>query len=164
MFQQGHKSRGYVFTVNNYTDEDIEYLDNFDCQYIIYGKEEAPTTGTKHLQGYVHFTNARSASSVRKLLKTYHIERRMGSIEQAVNYCKKEGNFKERGQLQITSMKNQWAEAITLAEKGQVEVIKEEFPRLYLQYRKTFLSMQKFDTKPLEGDLQNEWWYGPTGT
>ena len=61
-------------------------------------------------------------------------------------------------------MKNQWQEVITLAEEGKVSEIKEKHPRLFLQYYKTIMSLQAFSSKPIDGELEHEWWYGPTGT
>jgi len=49
------KFRNWVFTLNNYTDDDIDRLANpyEQVKYIAYGKEIAPTTETPHLQGYL---------------------------------------------------------------------------------------------------------------
>ena len=101
MSRVGNKSRAYVFTCNNYTDEDIGYLSSLRFQYLILGKEVAPTTGTKHLQGYVHYPEPRTIRAVRKELKKCHVERRLGTIEQAIKYCKKDGDWEEWGQIQI---------------------------------------------------------------
>lgn len=51
----GPRGRSWVFTHNNYTDEDIRRYDSLKCERIFIGKEVAPTTGTPHLQGFVRF-------------------------------------------------------------------------------------------------------------
>jgi len=93
------KARAYVFTLNNYNDENVACLDQLDCVYMVYGKEIAPTTGTPHLQGYVYFKNARAVKSVRKLLAGAHVEAAMGTAAQNKEYCSKGGEVTERGEI-----------------------------------------------------------------
>nr|WAE42401.1 MAG: replication associated protein [Cressdnaviricota sp.] len=45
----------WKFTWNNATEEDEAKLQRLEVTYIAYGREVAPTTGTKHLQGYIIF-------------------------------------------------------------------------------------------------------------
>ena len=45
--------------------EDVEFVKEWDCQYLIFGKEVGKKCGTPHLQGYVYFTNAKSRKTVR---------------------------------------------------------------------------------------------------
>lgn len=59
-------------------------------RYICYGEEEAPTTGQKHLQGYVEFTKAFSYQRIKELMRlgnTIHLEERAGTQAQAIGYC-----------------------------------------------------------------------------
>ncbi len=67
--------------------------DDNTCTYVCFGIEVAPTTGKKHLQGYVEFKNKLSLNGVRKRLKDIsvemHLEMRRGSQQEAVDYCKK---------------------------------------------------------------------------
>lgn len=93
------RTRGYCFTLNNYSEEDIQHLNDIKCQYLVYGKEVA-SSGTPHLQGYVHFTDNKTFSACKKVLgNKYHIEARIGTIVQAIEYCKKDGNHTERGRI-----------------------------------------------------------------
>lgn len=49
--------RRFLFTLNNYTEDDCQRLLGrvpLLAKYIVFGKEIAPTTETPHLQGYVH--------------------------------------------------------------------------------------------------------------
>lgn len=70
-----------------------------DFRYIIAGEEVCPETGRAHLQGYVEFHRAFSLTSVKDAFgwPTAHFEPRRGTQEQAIDYCKKEGNFHEWG-------------------------------------------------------------------
>lgn len=69
---QGNKpqppSRDWTWTLNNYTDEEVEHIKSIECRYISFGKEIAPTTGTPHLQGYIYFHQPKVLAQVKKLL------------------------------------------------------------------------------------------------
>ncbi|AMB43004.1 putative Rep protein [Circovirus-like genome DHCV-4] len=85
------RSRDWCFTVNNYTYDDYKVCQELSvmCQYVVIGKEVAET-GTKHLQCYVYFENAKSFSKMKKLLPNQaHIEKAGGTPQDASNYCKK---------------------------------------------------------------------------
>jgi hypothetical protein len=93
------KSRAYCFTLNNYTDLEYTAIQEIECRYLCVGREVGES-GTPHLQGYIYFDNPRSFNSVKKLLGTRtHIEIAKGSSLQASNYCKKDGNFLEKGEI-----------------------------------------------------------------
>lgn len=62
--------------------------------YCVYQYEEAPTTGQRHIQGYMVFDNARTGASISKLLENWggakpHLEVARGSSEQNLDYCTK---------------------------------------------------------------------------
>lgn len=83
------RSRSFVYTFNNYTADDETAIQAQSCRYHVYGRELAPTTGTRHLQGYIVFPNARSLASVRSSLGC-HVEVARGSPAQCKDYCSKE--------------------------------------------------------------------------
>jgi len=89
------RSRSYVYTLNNYTKEEEEAVQALPCSYHVYGRETGDS-GTPHLQGFLHFPNARSFPSVKKLIPRAHLEiaRDVGS---AILYSKKDGNIWETG-------------------------------------------------------------------
>lgn len=160
------KSRGWCFTINNYTDDDIDKLNQVECQYLIYGREVAPSTGTPHLQGYIHFSNETTLRAVaKKVIPRGHYEKRLGTIQEAIDYCKKDGMVTERGTISTKATKSdEWGRVVQLAESGSLSELKEEYPRIYLTHYKTILSIRAFKSRPLDGDLEHEWWCGPTGT
>jgi hypothetical protein len=81
--------RNFVFTLNNYTDLDIQVLLSYKCKYMLFAKEIAPTTGTPHLQGYCELAKrTRFNTLLATLPKTIHIEPRRGTQDQAINYIK----------------------------------------------------------------------------
>lgn len=88
------RSRKWVFTLNNYSMTHLTQIKNSlkSEQYVI-GEEVAPKTGTKHLQGFIEFRNARHFDGVKQILgKEAHIEKARGTAQQNIAYCGKEGN------------------------------------------------------------------------
>lgn len=83
------RSRGWCFTVNNYTVDDEEYAKVITCEYIIYGREVGEEK-TPHLQGYVYFKTKKSMSQVKVLLPRAHLETTRGSSVSNIRYCSKE--------------------------------------------------------------------------
>lgn len=169
------RGRGWCFTLNNYTREEEQALQsNIPYQYLGYGREVG-ANGTKHLQGYIHFKSARTFKQVRLLLgKRFHIEKRRGTANQAIEYCEKDGDFvewgrrpmeaKEKGRLGGEAEKTRWANILKLAQTGQIKKLQEDYPREYILQLPRLLSLHAPATKPLNGELLHEWWVGPTGT
>lgn len=94
-------SKHWVFTLNNYTDDDQTRLrtlgQSTDAQYLVYGRETGDG-GTPHLQGYIIFTKRISFNTVKNTIgERAHIEKKCGTTEQAADYCKKDGDFEEFG-------------------------------------------------------------------
>lgn len=90
-------SRNYCFTAY----DGIEADNLRTCmirKYIIAGLETCPTTGRQHIQGYIELTDSVRISALKKIAPTTHFEKRMGTAEQAIEYCKKEGKWKEEGE------------------------------------------------------------------
>lgn len=98
-----NRNRNWCFTINNYTMQDLIKLRTLVettewLRYIIFGKEIAPTTGTKHLQGYCELGKQFTMGQLKKHFhKTAHYEKRRGTQQEAITYCKKEGDFEEFG-------------------------------------------------------------------
>jgi hypothetical protein len=163
------RSKGFIFTLNNYKDEDEIRVQNIECKYLIYGREQAPTTGTHHLQGYIQFQNARYIRAVTNLFpKGTHTEIAKGSAEQNIKYTSKDGNTFEKGdkplnkteqkQLQIED----WNTARDLAKKGLFDDIRSD---LYIRYKNAFHSIAR-DAYVCPNDLSNvcgRWIYGKSG-
>lgn len=159
-------STRWCFTLNNYTKSDMELLSKMDCNYLIYGEEVAPMTGTPHLQGYVVFKTTKRLTGVTKLL-TAHWSMAKGTTEQNVAYCTKDGNYVEYGTRPMTPKekglkeKERWARIIELAKTGLLE---KEDPKMYYTHLNTNLRLQSMYQKPI-GIKKNVYvFWGETGT
>jgi len=102
------RAKNWCFTLNNYTLDDLEHLDNI-CQtmgtsqtfgYLIFGKEICPTTGTPHLQGYVQFKKKLRMAQVKECFKSRRINVRVanGTALQNQMYCMKDSDYVEFGE------------------------------------------------------------------
>lgn len=83
-----------------------EYLEHLyeheilPIRYIIYG-EEYGEEGTLHLQGYCELARRVAFSTITEHFVGCHIERRMGSSEQAADYCRKGGKYISHGTQKV---------------------------------------------------------------
>lgn len=169
MRQASERSRGWCFTINNptYGDSlDVEALKH-NARYFVYGKEVGEG-GTPHFQGFVYFQHPVTFGRIRQLLQRAHIERQRGTLEQAITYCQKDGDWEEWGDRPQDSQsgktqKERWRWLIERAEAGDMESIKQEQPGMYLRYFERLRSLARPESNILD-ELTNEWWYGPTGT
>ena len=92
------KHRNICLTLNNWTEEEYDALRACECKYIVLGKEVGEND-TPHIQGYIEFRSPRNFTAIKKQFPRIHIEERMGTAQQAAEYCKKEGDFWENGVL-----------------------------------------------------------------
>lgn len=167
------KSRDYVFTTNNYTQEHIQCLEGLDCVYVVYGKEKGDS-GTPHLQGYVRFKSQKTFSACKKALpEGSHIEIKKGTCQQAIDYCKKDGDVYERGEAPKTPAeggkmeKQRWKEIMKRAREGDEEWLVENEPNVAFKHLATFRSHKKPKQEVMpyaDDDTPHEWWVGPTGS
>lgn len=94
------KARNYCFTINNYTQTDIDWiikLFNERGKYLIYGKEVGKE-GTPHIQAYIELKENTTFNTIKKYIPRGHIEVAKGSQEQNIKYCSKDGTFTEMGE------------------------------------------------------------------
>ena len=155
-----------MFTLNNYSDEDLEAIRRLEVTYLVFGKEVAPTTGTPHLQGFVVFRSNKRLSGVRPLFfNRAHVSIANGTSVQAAEYCKKDGDFEEFGVLPNSQGKRTDVEKFLDWIKSHdgrpscKEVIK-EFPSLWLRSGDRLMDVvDAYSPKPLltNGDFRQGW-------
>lgn len=86
----------WCFTLNNYGDQRPHY-DAERHEYLVYGFEVAPTTGTPHLQGYVRWRKRQRPQALARWLPRANFTRCDGTEGENRTYCTKSGNFVEHG-------------------------------------------------------------------
>lgn len=161
-------------TLNNYTPQDEAcFLAKIQplADYYIYGKEVG-AKGTPHLQFMVCFKKQTSSVAVQKLLKAaWFVKSANSTMQQASDYCKKDGNFVEFGTLPLDQtvksrqiIADKYADTIA---KAKADNMKDIIPEHQLRYYKTIKAIQadhKIIPKNLTWkDTPNIWVYGDTG-
>lgn len=105
---KGDKVRtNFCFTYNNYSDDTEAALKTWviaNCKYAVWGHETAPTTGTKHLQGYFQLTKRGRTSTIQNRLSQSGIKLSLfwakGSARDNLAYCTKvDKDFYQHGSL-----------------------------------------------------------------
>ena len=139
------KTYYFAFTLNNYTEEQVETIKTFianKCYRGMIGFEIAPTTGTPHLQGCFQTKDRVRRTTVKNQIgiKGFHVEEQKKHYIVNANYCSKtsnawfypdkEMNFNEDGSVN-TKRNKKYDNAVELAKKGYFDKID---PEIYLKY------------------------------
>lgn len=137
------KTRAYTFTINNYTDDDIDrYIEQAtsdSCQYSICGFEVGEK-GTPHMQCYIYYRNAIHFDSFKSRFPRAHISSSRGSPQSNYDYCSKDGDYWETGELPIKGRAT-WDKIQEVYENPK------DNPHLFNQYRKTYEEIKQRDIR-----------------
>jgi len=157
-------SKHWCFTINNYTDADIPIIGEL-YSYLVYGKEVGEE-GTRHLQGYCTFAKRKSAKQVSKLLPRAHLEQMYSTPQAASDYCKKEGDFVEEGEIPLTKeqgTKRHWDDMWDNAKKGDLDAIPTQHRIMHYHTLKRIKQDYQVAPPDIE-EVCGEWHYGAPGT
>jgi len=170
---QDARLRRICFTWNNYPLDAEDQLRCFaerkSIVYMVVGREQGES-GTPHLQGYMHLKHPITFSALKRLLPSLHFERARGSGSDNLTYCSKDGDFFELGEMPADRVSagqataETWRSILSAAESGNWKWIKREYPRIWISFRERLISMRVPRTSVIDGDTENEWWVGPTGS
>lgn len=164
------RARGWCITLNNYEERDWDTIGDFvrdNCVYGILGREQGEG-GTPHIQGYLHFSNARTFAAVLKRLgnNRIHLEAAKGTPQQNREYCSKEGSYVEHGSIPIQGKRNDLIEIQDKLDSGvpEMQLASEHFAK-WCQYRRSFTAYRQLRQRVERNWKTNVVWiYGPTGT
>ena len=159
-------ARNFTFTQNNYGDTTL--VDGVECRYIIYGKEVGES-GTPHLQGVICFNTPVRETAVRKKIPGCHIEIAK-SLSAAIEYCKKDGDWTERGDRPDTPKekgakeKRKWEEIRVACEEGRWDDLPDDIRYNNLRLNKMH-RCEALRSRQLEDtEEQHLWYWGEAGT
>ncbi|AXL65905.1 replication-associated protein [Cybaeus spider associated circular virus 1] len=153
------RSKNWCFTSYNVESEPFLQQRN-KIQYLIWGRETCPDTNRPHLQGFVAF-KVRTKFSTLKNFENFHFEKTKGTIHEAVEYCKKDGDFTEYGVLpSATGNNSAFKQVLAFAKKGEISAIEDEHPGIYIRYKRTLESLAVYNTSELENSC-GVWIHGP---
>lgn len=163
------KRYNFVFTHNNYTEEDERrYLLSSYLKYVVIGKEVG-ASGTPHLQGFLRYNSATTLSAVIKRFPGAHFEEAV-TVAEAIAYCKKEGNFQEAGTEPVTQRKkgeleqDRWKRIRLAAEEGRFEDIDDDVRFRNISTINVHRHASLLKSSYEDSEVQHEWYWGEAGT
>lgn len=167
------RHRSWCYTWNNYSPEEAERCESIEAVYHVFGKEVAES-GTPHLQGFIHFKNAKTMSAVKKVFgcNALHLGQKRGTFEQASVYCKKddkdyfeEGELPQDPVLKGLEQKERWTKVWELAKLGQIDNIAESDPHAaVVSYRTLKMIGNDHIVRAKDNDeCTGVWFYGGYG-
>lgn len=98
-----NRFRNCMITVNNPPDN---YDKNFENPFVVFAvwQYERGDSGTLHIQAYAELSKQMRLKAVSEIFPNAHIEKRMGTQAQAIEYCTK-AETRERGPFKIGETK-----------------------------------------------------------
>lgn len=159
------RARGYCYTLNNYTLEEVKELKALDVTYHILGYETGEN-GTPHIQGYLYFKNKKSFKQLKKLIPRAHVEQQNGSIQQAADYCRKDNNFEEVGVLPVKGNMSAKERTKRLREVPLSELVDSGELSMYsvASVKKARVILAQENSAYTHNDTRGIWYYGEPGT
>lgn len=161
------RARRWIFTINNFNPNDVINLRHSiddGAKYVIFGREHAPSTNTRHLQGYLEFKNARSLLSLKRTYPTAHFEPARGTYEENREYCSKDGDYEEYGEAVGQGKRTDLEEIREEIKAGStaLEIAESHFSR-WVIYRKSFAAYRDLLHPPQEREVMVYLLVGDTG-
>jgi len=106
--ENDRRHRCWVFTINNFTDEDTEAVHALGekAAYVSVGSEVGDKEGTPHYQGFVMFGTLKAFKQVQALLPRAWIapKAKLSTFNQAIGYTQKDNTFYEAGTRPIDAV------------------------------------------------------------
>lgn len=168
------QGRRWCFTLNNPTEDEQKHIAQLrdgeeHLRFLIAGLEVG-ANGTPHLQGYVELDRPSRLGALKRLLGTErpHLERAVGTADQNITYCSKEGNIVVR--VGTTGPQRQGGRTDLLAVKelldsgGSIGDVAERHFAQFVQYRRSFQAYLDLRRVPRTWRTQVSWIWGPTGS
>ena len=164
-------SSRWVFTLNNYSQNEVDALvalgQDDETRYLCFGREIGES-GTPHLQGFwITKKNSTSHRQARGFIGfRAFVEKARGTDLQASNYCKKDGDFEEFGELPqgCRGRRTDWTHfrEYVANEPGPItdRQLFREFPGLYARYRDNLHEFIRLIRDPIiigSGELRPGW-------
>jgi len=165
------KSRKWVFTTNNYSEEQYStitsFLESDKIVYAVVGKEVG-ASGTPHLQGYLRYNAATTRRFISKNIPESFIEAAVGDDVQNRVYCSKDGDFEEFGTFK-KSQQGQRTDLDKIRDKllngADIKQISMEHFGDFCRYGRAFKEFKLLHAQPYEHtDVRGVWIWGHPGT
>lgn len=156
-------SRNYVFT-----DNQLEFSPS-KCDFLQYAVWQKEKGSHEHFQGYIELTKPAAITALKKVYPTIHFEKRKGTQEQAIKYCKKEeSRIDGPWEWGTPAKQGKRTDLLKLKEYAESGKRKADMPvelyDAYAKYPRFYNTFELFVKPERRLDLQVLLVIGPTGT
>lgn len=162
------KERQWCFTQFGYNNEMVEKYKNLkNIKYLIFGYEVCRATNREHLQGFIFFENPRCFNGLKKQFPTAHWSPgyRTKNALCRERYCKKDGNFYERGDPPSQGMRTDLEGCHELLKKGgDLKACFDSNFGITCKFYKAFEKYLNLSTLHRKEKPEIYWLWGDTGT
>ncbi len=117
--------------------EPAEKVVGVEFTYIGWGNEVCPETKKEHYQGFFQLGRKQTFKKLKTFLPSWHIEVMKGTVDEAVDYCKKEGDFQSFGALAVQGKRTDLDAVYASLDAGASEL------EAWQKHSKTFTSNYK---------------------
>lgn len=157
------KVRGWVFTLNNPTEQEELLVKEFAksyCKFLCFGREVGEQ-GTPHLQGNLQLKAPQRLSWLKdKLGDRTHFEERRGSEYDALKYNTKDGDYWIHDDRQPGSR----SDILNAVRCESIQQVVDEHPEVYVKFHAGIEKLFLRREQRYEGDRKVIWLHGLTGT
>lgn len=163
LHQMPRRTHNFFLTVNNYDDEEYNRILAYpNAAYVVVGKEQAPTTGTPHIHAFIRTKEPKFFREIKEEVCPRADVKGARSVPKAIRYCKKDGDFEERGDAPQASSQVTFKEVVDHANEHGLKRTREDYAYWWAQHghtlRRNFVP-QDTDRSSCEA----VWLYGDTG-
>lgn len=161
--------RGYCFTLNNYTDADVDRISAWNTDPDILdatvGRETAPSTGTPHLQGFVVYAAPRTHAWARRHIGSgAHVEPSRAH-DASRRYCAKDGNLiLDKKTVKMQGRRTDLEQLITALQSGGLYKAKQDCPDLLIRFHAGARAYMTIQPPSIDRSVAVYVFVGPTGT
>jgi len=164
-------TKRWCWTLNNYTDAEVASLNAVSTDsvtYLVYGREVGES-GTPHLQGYVVLRRRLRLGGVKRLLgiDRGHFEIARGDDGAASDYCKKDNDFVEIGELPVdhSGSRTDLVSMQASIDAGEsIRSVAEAHFGTYIRYFRGIERYQSLRAIPRSWRTQVVYFWGPPGS
>lgn len=144
-----------------------------DLRYICFQTEITPTTGERHVQGYIELNGPQRMTGVKRILgdQTAHIEQARGSADSNIDYCTKEDTREPNteptvyGERPEQGKRSDLISFVDSVKAGYSDrQILDDHPKEFIRFNRCMLSVRTAMATPRTGKPNVSVFWGPTGT
>lgn len=164
------QARNWAFTDFEFLDFERIYNEYKDIiRYICWGHEICPSTGRKHLQGWIQLINKKTKGGLLRLLgtKKLWLNPCYASEFNNDNYCKKDNNFQSFGKFIRQGQRTDLEDVFYRIKQNEpLENIAEDYESIFMRYSHGLKELKKFHLKRTTKEFRHvnvEVYYGKTG-